>query len=444
MAKGKILIVDDEELLCNLLGDTLTTDGYEVQKVYDGQSAINLLQENDYDVVILDLFLPQKNGIEVLKYISQNKKELQVIMATGYSDISSAVEALKMGAFDFLLKPFDINNLKIVLQRALEKKREIDKNRYKRKLTHGVDLIGESNIFKQLLDKAVKAAHTNAPVLLLGPSGSGKECIAQYIHQNSSRNEKSFIPINCSSFPENLLESELFGHEKGAYTGAISTKKGLVEEADEGTLFLDEVGDVPIAIQPKLLRFIETGEFRRVGGNETLKVNVQIISATNKNLDVAVGIGQFRSDLYFRLKVITLQVPPLNERREDIPLLVNYFLKKHNPANPKSLSPEALNKMLLYNFPGNIRELENILKKAELLSNERIIHQQDLEIEISENQTTLYSQKSDVNYSITDMEKHHIQSVLKSNNWNKSKSADILGISLKTLYSKIKEYGLRP
>ena len=441
MSKGKILVVDDEEILNDLLSNHLQNQGYTVTKAYDGLTATELVDNNDYDIVILDVFLPKKHGLDVLKHIVKTGKNIQVIMATGYSDISSAVESLKMGAFDFLLKPFDMNVLKDLLERAIKKREEILKNQSATKMIPGVDLIGESKPFKKLLEKAEVAAQTNSPVLILGPSGSGKDCIAQFIHSMSSRKNHSFVPINCASVPLTLLESELFGYEKGAFTSAFSAKLGLVEQADLGTLFLDEIGEVPLEMQPKLLRFIETGEFRRVGSTKTEKVDVRIVAASNRDLEAEVDNKRFRGDLYYRIRVITLYVPSLKERKDDIPLLANYFLKKSTDAK-KQLSESALKKLMSYDYPGNVRELSNIIKKAEITSNSDIITDKDIflpEQTIEQIKTQL---ADNTDYSLSEMEKKHIEEVLKNNNWNKNKTAEILGISLKTLYTKLKEYGI--
>ncbi|HEY9186638.1 MAG TPA: sigma-54 dependent transcriptional regulator [Ignavibacteria bacterium] len=441
MSKGKILVVDDEEILNDLLSNHLQNQGYTVTKAYDGLTATELVDNNDYDIVILDVFLPKKHGLDVLKHIVKTGKNIQVIMATGYSDISSAVESLKMGAFDFLLKPFDMNVLKDLLERAIKKREEILKNQSATKMIPGIDLIGESKPFKKLLEKAEVAAQTNSPVLILGPSGSGKDCIAQFIHSMSSRKNHSFVPINCASVPLTLLESELFGYEKGAFTSAFSAKLGLVEQADLGTLFLDEIGEVPLEMQPKLLRFIETGEFRRVGSTKTEKVDVRIVAASNRDLEAEVDNKRFRGDLYYRIRVITLYVPSLKERKDDIPLLADYFLKKSTDAK-KQLSESALKKLMSYDYPGNVRELSNIIKKAEITSNSDIITDKDIflpEQTIEQIKTQL---TDTTDYSLSEMEKKHIEEVLKNNNWNKNKTAEILGISLKTLYTKLKEYGI--
>lgn len=441
MSKGKILVVDDEEILNDLLSNHLQNQGYTVTKAYDGLTATELVDKNDYDIVILDVFLPKKHGLDVLKHIVKTGKNIQVIMATGYSDISSAVESLKMGAFDFLLKPFDMGVLKDLLERAIKKREEIIKNQSATKMIPGIDLIGESKPFKKLLEKAEVAAQTNSPVLILGPSGSGKDCIAQFIHSMSNRKNNNFVPINCASFPVSLLESELFGYEKGAFTSAFAAKLGLVEQADLGTLFLDEIGEVPLEMQPKLLRFIETGEFRRVGSNKTEKVDVRIIAASNRDLEAEVDNKKFRGDLYYRIRVITLYVPSLKERKDDIPLLAEFFLKKSSEGK-KQLSESAIKKLMTYDFPGNVRELSNIIKKADVISTSDIITDKDIflpEQTIEQIKTQL---ADNTDYSLSEMEKKHIEEVLKNNNWNKNKTAEILGISLKTLYTKLKEYGI--
>ena len=443
----QILIVDDEEYLCKLLKEELLSAGkFDVDIANDGATAINMIQKKIYDLVLLDIKMPRITGIDVLKFIKEHFPDTEVIMLTAYGDIKTAVETIKLGAFDFITKPYNFDQLFVSIQNALEKRNlklrnKVMENQLSR-LVGETEVIGQSKVFTDVLDIVARVAATDATVLIQGESGTGKEIIAQLIHKNSRRKDKPFVAINCASIPDTLIESELFGHEKGAFTDATATKPGLIEIANGGTLFLDEVGDLSPAVQPKLLRFIETGEFRRVGGNNLIKVDVRIISATNKDLGEEVRKKNFREDLYYRLNVVTIRLPALRERKEDIPLLVEYFLKKLR--TDKKISPEAMEILMNYDWPGNVRELENVVERAVILSKGDVIKPEDIAIK----PTTGVSYYSDIAskplhaLSLAELEKIHIENVLRSNNWNKTKTAEILGISLKTLYLKMKRYGI--
>jgi DNA-binding NtrC family response regulator len=394
------------------------------------------------------------NGIEVLKFVQEYSPTTQVIILTNYADIKTAIETIKMGAYDFLAKPYDIDELFNTIHRAIERKQLfIDNKLMRSELTRKAgnsELIGQAPVFLKLIQSATRFADSDSFVLVQGASGTGKELIASLIHRRSPRNNRPFVTINCASIPDTLLESELFGHEKGAFTNAVATKQGLVEVANGGTLFLDEVGDISPAIQPKLLRFLETGEFRRVGGTNLLTVDVRVVSATNKDLREEVRAGRFREDLLYRLNVITLQVPLLCERKEDIPVLADYFLqRKAKTKNVKKLSPSALRVLMEYEWPGNVRELEHALEGAVLLSTGETIEVNDLALYFHRPDRLPRAGESDTagtvedSGSLEELEREHIERMLRQYKYSRTKTADALGISKKTLYLKIKRYGLK-
>jgi DNA-binding NtrC family response regulator len=452
--KYNLLIVDDEEPLRVILeGELSESEEFAVDTAADGGQAINLIQAKVYDLILLDIRMPRVSGIEVLKFVQDYSPTTQVIILTNYADIKTAIQTIKMGAYDFLAKPYDIDELFNTIHRALERRQLfIDNKLMKSELTRragGAELVGQSPAFLKLVESATRFAESDSFVLIQGASGTGKELIANLIHRRSPRSNRPFVAVNCASLPDALLESELFGHEKGAFTNAYTTKQGLVEVANGGTLFLDEVGDISTAIQPKLLRFLETGEFRRVGGTNLLTVDVRVISATNKDLRFEVEAGHFREDLLYRLNVITLTVPPLRERREDIPLLAQYFLeRKAGARGTKSLSPGALHRLLEYEWPGNVRELEHVLEGSILLSTGDTIEEHDLTLYRgaqpagSEHLSSRIEDGNAAPLSLEEVERMHIEEVLRQNNFSRAKSAEQLGISKKTLYLKIKRYGL--
>jgi two-component system, NtrC family, response regulator AtoC len=455
--KYNLLVVDDEVALRQLLVSELgEAEEFSVDIAADGGEAINRIQAKVYDVILLDIRMPRVTGIDVLKFVQDYSPTTQVIILTNYADIKTAIETIKLGAYDFLAKPYDIEEIFNTVHRAIERKQLfIDNKLMKSELTRKAgsnELIGQSPAFVRLVDNATRFAESESFILIQGASGTGKELIASLIHRRSSRNNRPFVAVNCASIPDALLESELFGHEKGAFTNAFSAKQGLVEVANGGTLFLDEVGDISPAIQPKLLRFLETGEFRRVGGTNLLQVDIRVVSATNKDLQEEVAAGRFREDLLYRLNVITLPMPPLKERLEDIPLLAEYFLKsKATSKNVKTLSPDALRLLQEYPWPGNVRELEHVIEGAILLSAGDVIDVPDLQLHVRRSvQAT-----PDTGYvsagknppptaegTLEDLERMHIERVLKENNFNRARTAELLGISKKTLYLKIKRYGL--
>ena len=438
----KILIVDDEASITTLLKEELQENGdYEVDLAFDGAEAINLIQKLLYDVVLLDMKMPRVSGKEVLVFLQEHSPSVQVIILSQYADLKMAVETTKLGAYEVLSKPYDIDQVEQTIKRAIERKKlSIDnkllKTELKRK-TGGPEIIGEGKAFTVVLENAKRAADSDSIVLIQGPSGTGKELVAAFIHQHSPRRDRPFVPVNCSSIPNDLLESELFGHEKGAFTNAYTAKPGLVEVANGGTLFLDEVGDISPVIQPKLLRFLETGDFRRIGGTNELRADVRVVSATNKELQDEARAGRFREDLLYRLNVITIRMPALADHREDIPLLVDFFLKKKaRSKEPKRLTAEALESLMMYDWPGNVRELEHIIEGSIILSLGSVIDVADLHL------NSRHGESVPTSFTMEAIEKVHIQKVLKMFNGNRKKTAEALSISEKGLYLKIKEYGL--
>ncbi|MBM4175496.1 MAG: sigma-54-dependent Fis family transcriptional regulator [Ignavibacteria bacterium] len=452
--RGFILICDDDIKIANSIQEELSTSEYECHTVNAGDDAIEKLKASPYDILLLDLDIPRVPGIEVLKFASSNTPFTQVIMLTGSADVNTAVQCMKLGAYDYINKPFRMDELLQIVEKSIEKKnlltnitilsKEIEQRQ-------GINIIGESPTIKQLLEVASRAANSELPILIQGETGTGKELLAKYIHSVSPRNSKPIVTLNCASFPDTLFESELFGHEKGSFTDAKNTKLGLVEIANGGSLFLDEIGELSLQIQPKLLRFLETGEFRRIGSLSTRKSDVRIIAATNKNLEEEAQEKKFRQDLLFRLNVITLVAPPLRNRKDDIIPLANFFLKlKSKSKSIKLLSEEAENFLLTHQFPGNIRELEHLIERSLIFSDGETIFPKHFNYNYlpaaeSNGSTIKESEIFDKplsEYSSEQIEKIHIEAVLKENNWDRDKSANKLGISKKTLYSKIKKYNI--
>jgi DNA-binding NtrC family response regulator len=448
-----ILIVDDEEPYREVLNHLLIAAGYLTTLASDGVEAINILQKKSFDAALLDVQMPRVNGLEVLEFIKDHYLDMQTIMVTAVNDVSIAVKCMQLGAYTYITKPYNTSELLAVVERAVERKKLSLENKVLRQKLERFSLsskmIGTSEAFVDILNLAARVAPSDSTVLIQGGSGTGKELIANFIHSNSSRADKQFVALNCASIPETLIESELFGHEKGAFTDAISTKQGLVEIASGGTLFLDEVGEISLMVQPKLLRFLQTGEFRRVGSNQTMTSDVRVISATNKDLRQEVAENRFREDLMYRINVITLQLPQLKERKDDIPLLVDYFLKNRNKIRRDiSIDPKALELLKKYDWPGNVRELENVIERAAILCQGNIIQVQDIALPIGAREVaSVYQPPLDgvqigAAVSMSDLEKAHISGILKNVDWNKTLAAKILGISLKTLYTKIQQYNL--
>jgi DNA-binding NtrC family response regulator len=447
----RLLHADDEEAFRQQIREVLASEGYNIDTVMDGVEAINAVQLKKYDLILLDISMPKVDGIEVLHFVKKNFPATEVIMLTGVDDLKVAVDCMKHGAFHYLTKPFLIDELTQVIQRALERRNLKNENTLMRseisRISGSTELIGASTPFQAVISFANRVAPTDTSVLVQGPSGTGKELIADFIHKKSLRATMPLVAINCAAIPDTLLESELFGHEKGAFTDARSQKQGLIELADGGTLFLDEVGDISPIIQPKLLRFVQTGEFRRIGGNTTLHADVRIISATNKNLREEVKQARFREDLLYRLNVITLTIPPLRERKTDIPLLAeNYLSKKLKGKKNKRLTAAAMELLSRYDWPGNVRELENVLESASILSNGDEIETRDILLPNMQNNFPHVGSRTNslaTDVTLKELERIHITAVLQNVSGDKKLAAKLLGISLKTLYTKISQYNLK-
>jgi DNA-binding NtrC family response regulator len=448
---SKILVCDDDETLCYLLKEQLLEEGFSVDTVYDGQYAIEAIKRKNYDILLLDLNMREVSGEMVLKFVSDYNASIQVIILSAQSEIRKAIECIKLGAYDFITKPYNFDELLVTINRSVEHKELIVKNailssQVSQKLSNTI--IGDSPELQRVINLANKSAMSDSNILIEGETGTGKELFAEYIHKHSVRNDKPFVVINCASLPDQLIESELFGHEKGAFTDAKNTKQGLVEIAHGGTLFLDEIGELSLTLQPKLLRFLENGEYRRIGGVTNLTSNVRVIGATNRNLLEEADNKNFRRDLLFRLNVITLTIPPLRDRKEDITVLANHFLTTKSPIRaPKRLSADAERVLLSYSFPGNIRELEHIIERAIIFAEGDSIKPDDLNLpHMPSYKEASGVSESDEDLSVLSMEeveKRHIAKVLKRNRWDRTQTANQLGISPKTLYTKIKKYEIK-
>ena len=439
-----ILVVDDEEPFRRLLYKELSRKGYAVEVALDGSEALRVLHDRAFDIILLDVVMPGVDGISLMKKMKEDPGTPAIIVLTGKATVETAVEAMKNGAYDYLTKPYKLDELAIVIDRAYEFSRLSVKSKLlEQELVRKespFEFIGKSRQLQDILAMIQKVAPTDSPVFIQGESGTGKELVANTVWHLSTRKNAPFIALNCATLSENLIESEIFGHEKGAFTSAYQAKHGLVEVADRGTLFLDEIGEMPIGLQAKLLRFLDSGEFRRVGGNKTLRVDVRMIAATNKDLLGQIKAGRFREDLYYRLNVINVTIPPLRERKEDIIELARHFLGKYAKKLSKSISEftgEALDLLTGYNWPGNVRELENVIERAVILCESGGIGAEDLSI-------SSYAAVADMNInpSLEEMEKNYILRVLKEAGNNQSKASQLLGIDRKTLYLKLKKYGI--
>ncbi|MCB8815206.1 sigma-54-dependent transcriptional regulator [Desulfosporosinus shakirovi] len=456
----KILILDDEEALRAIIAQRLKRKGYEILEAGTAEEGLSLLKDTLIDALLLDIKLPDGDGLILLPEIKKLQPDLQVVMLTGNGTIESAIEAMKLGAYDYLTKPCNLSELEITLQKALEKQKLLLENTGLRQVvnrqTPELKIIAVSAPMVALLEMTRKVAQTDASVLIQGESGVGKELIAQAIHHCSSRFNRPCVPVNAGAIPETLIESELFGHEKGAFTGAGSQKIGLVEMADNGTLFLDEIGEMPLSIQVKLLRFLESGEFRRVGDTRLRQVDVRIVAATNRDLRQEINHGRFREDLFYRLNGLTLIVPPLRERRDDILPLVEQFLETQNRKNllhqDYILLPETREQLLNYDFPGNVRELFHLIERGQILSIGGRITPKDIWGNSVQVVKTSHSSDSEEGFldifrddqcpSLEEVEKHYILAALKRVKGNKSQAASLLGISVRNLYRKLQSYGV--
>ncbi|MCX7794737.1 MAG: sigma-54 dependent transcriptional regulator [Thermodesulfovibrionales bacterium] len=445
---GKILVVDDEKDILRALEFILSREGYTVTTATNGQEAMELLKNEEYDLVLTDLRMPGMDGMEVLEKSLQLRPSTAVIIMTAYATVESAVQAMRMGASDYIVKPFINEDVKLRVKRLLEHRKLREENILLRQQLSqripGRVFLGNSNQIQQLLSLLEQVIPTKSNVLILGESGTGKGLVAELIHYNSPRKDKPFISINCSAIPETLLESELFGYKKGAFTGAVSDKKGLITMADGGTIFLDEIGDMPMSIQAKLLKVIETGEIMPLGDTVKRTVDVRIIAATNADLEQRVKEGKFREDLYYRLSVIEIKIPPLRERKEDIPVLVNYFIRtlsEENKKNIRGIDNEAMALLIQYPWPGNVRELKNVIERAVVLAKGEYITPAELPDKLKSSAAEQPSQGR-LREALTEFEKSLIINTYEQHNKDKEATAKALGIDLVTLYRKLKKYGI--
>jgi len=445
-----VLLVDDQRAQADALAELLRTEGYETFVAYDVDTGLRVLGENAVDAVVADMVLPGMDGIDFLMMVRERWPAVPFVIVTGYGTIDSAVEATRRGAYEYLTKPVDPDRLLRTVALALERRRlEIENEDLRTRLfeKYSFDrIIGRSKAMQEIYDLIARIAPTNASVLIHGESGSGKELIADSIHYNSRRRDKPFVKLNCAALAEGVLESELFGHEKGAFTGAVRRHRGRFEQADGGTLFLDEVADIPPATQVKLLRVIEDGVFQRVGGSENLHADVRIIAATHTRLEEAVTQRRFREDLYYRLKVVTVEVPPLRERAEDIPLLVNAFIREFNDKNHlniEGVDDEVIWLFRAYGWPGNVRELRNVVESMAVMAHGNRLTKADIPPNVRRSVEEVRDDNVRVGAKLAAVERYMIEATLKELGGNRTKAAKVLGIGLRTLQRKIKEFGIR-
>ena len=443
----KILVVDDDLEMCGLLSDVLKGEGFSVNTLNDSLEASRLLKKEDFDVIITDLKMKGLKGLDLLEETNKVAPLTPVIIITAFGTIESAIKAMKMGAYDYITKPFQMDELVLTVKKALEnrflKKEVVRLKKEVEARYHFHQLIGKSSSMQKIYDLIERISDTSSNVLITGESGTGKELVAKAIHYNGIRKEGPCIAVNCAAIPETLLESELFGYKKGAFTDAKTDKKGLIFEANEGTLFLDEITEMSFTLQAKLLRVIEEKEVRPLGDTKSYPIDVGIISTSNRDIKSLIQQGQFREDLYYRLKVIDIELPPLRDRREDLPLLAQHFIRKFNgemKKNISSISESTLKILLNYSWPGNVRELENVIQRAITLTRHETILPEDLPITmIEEKEESLIGKGIREKYTVSQLEKEYIKRVLLEAGGNKSKAAEILGLDRKTLYRKLQE-----
>ncbi|MEW6129165.1 MAG: sigma-54 dependent transcriptional regulator [Acidobacteriota bacterium] len=448
-ASINLLIAEDEKNLGIVLQRELTRLGHRVTLVHDGEAAVQVAKENDFDIALLDIMMPGRSGLEVLRELRELEQPPEVLMMTGHATVETALQAMKMGAYDYLTKPCLISELDAILQKAFEKRQLRQENlvlqsrlRYKEKAP---DIVIRSDKMRVILDLVRKVASSNAIVLVTGESGTGKELIANTIHHFSQRFNGPFIDISCAAIQETLLESELFGYEPGAFTGAQKRKLGLFELANHGTLFLDEIGEMNLTLQSKLLRVLETQSFYRVGGTKKVEVDVRIVAATNRDLEKDVTEGKFRGDLLYRINNFTIKLPSLRERPEDIPALGETFLNQIRGNRQIRFSKEAMECLLSYNFPGNVRELKNVVERAVILCPNQEITPDDLPIEVRNERIDIFNpsmQEEDIPANLDELKRKQILNVLEQTGWHQGKASEMLGISPSTLYRQLKSYGL--
>ncbi len=448
---GDILVVDDDRRMRELVGKVLTREGYAVRALPRAQDVLQALEEAPPDLVISDIRMPEMDGMTLLQEVRRLSPDTSVILMTAFGSIDSAVQAIKAGAYDYLAKPFKMDEIIVVVRRAMEERRlraEVQALRAEVSTKYQFsNILGKSKPMRELFALIKKVAGSRSTVLIQGKSGTGKELVANAIHYNSPRREHPLVTVNCTAIPKELLESELFGHVKGAFTGAIANKRGLFEEADGSSLFLDEIGELPLELQVKLLRVIQEREFKRVGDTRTITVDVRLIAATNRDLAQAVNEGIFREDLYYRLNVIPIVLPALKERAEDIPLLATHFLMKYaKEANPAiaGISKEAMRLSLEYDWPGNVRELENVIERAVILAHGPQILPEDLPAHVHARKAPAHHAAGCQRPTLESLERDYIATVLQETGWHRMKAAHILGIDRRTLYRKIRIYRLQP
>jgi DNA-binding NtrC family response regulator len=441
VSKIKILIVDDELIMRESLAGWLERDGHAVQTAASGEEALEKVKETQFDIFLVDIKMEGMSGLDVLRRVRESDPDADVVMITAYGSIPSAIEAMKDGAYDYMLKPFDPNELGVLIEKIIQHQEQARENIYLKEQykerTRFESMIGQSIPMQKIFNLICDVAPMDSTVLITGETGTGKGLAAKAIHTNSSRRNGPFVTVNCGAIPEHLMETELFGHQKGAFTDAKETKKGRLEMAHGGTLFLDEIGEISMRMQIDLLRVLEDRVFYRVGGTQPIEADFRVIAATNRNLEKAIKAGIFREDLFYRLNVISFEMPSLIQRKEDIPLLAEHFLYRFAQETNKltdKISREAMDEMMLYDWPGNIRELENAIERAVVVGKQREILPEDLPIFCHE---PTPQKKA---YSLKEVERAHIQQVLVENQWNIARSAKMLGIDRSTLYSKIKRY----
>ncbi|NIS73954.1 MAG: response regulator [Deltaproteobacteria bacterium] len=442
--KVNILIVDDEEIVRESLTSWLREDGYTVEAAESGPKALERFPSRDWTLLLIDLKMPGMDGIQLLDEVKRIDPDMMVIIMTAYATVDTAVKAIKKGAYDYLVKPFDPEDLSMTVRKIIDHKNLIEENLYLRKELKKQyrlhDLISKNHRMMEIFDLVKSIAKSNSTVLIQGDSGTGKELLARAIHAESHRKDGPFVCVSCAALTESLLESELFGHEKGSFTGAVSSKKGKIELAQGGTLFLDEIGDISLKLQMDLLRVLEQKEFRRIGGTELISIDARIVAATNRDLKKAIEEGLFRDDLYYRLNVISIHIPPLRERKEDIPPLVEHFIEKFNLEMEKGvtgLSEGAMRLIMDYDWPGNARELRNVIERAMVVTKGKSITESEITLPLAGRRAAPPGK------SLSDIEKEYIRQVLLENRWNINRSARILSIDRGTLYNKIKKYNLK-
>lgn len=451
MASARVLIVDDEEDVRDALRDGLSPYGHKVETAGDGPEALEKIRNSQFDIAIIDLKMPRMDGIELLRSIRGLDDRVEAIMLTAFATVGSAVSALKLGAYDYLTKPTRMEEINHVITNIMEKRTLKDENTFLRKRLDeerqfGV-LVSISPKMREINEIIHRISANDSPIFIEGESGTGKELVARAIHYNSKRAQKAFIPVNCGAIPHHLLESELFGHKKGAFTGAISDNVGLFRAADSGTLFLDEIGEMPGFLQVKLLRVLQDQKIRPVGSAQTIPTDVRVIAATNSDVDEALAQKTLRKDLYYRLSVVHIKIPALRERKGDIPILVHHFIKVFNEKydrRVKSVAPECMEAFAYYNWPGNVRELENVVERAFALNCDDVLMPQNLPSKLLQPRLNARPTRSGPMPTIGEMEKELILKALKECGGNKGKAADMLGVGRKTIYRKIKKYGLSP